>query len=150
VRVRVRNVGSRPGSRGCPFFRTDKILRAAKLTQLDVSGPCEFADKGILLGIEGELGNRARHDTANAMRLILPNGDPDILHDHLFIVGELTRLIIRFHIGNLRVPGATLNACLRRHANSGKMGCTSMSDHKKFFSMPYAVIGGKIAYWTMI
>jgi hypothetical protein len=78
-------------------------------SDLDVSGPCELADKIVLLGIEGELGNRARQNTANAMRLILPDGDPDILHDHLFIVGELMRLVFRFHMGNLRVPDVSLN-----------------------------------------
>ena len=78
-------------------------------SDLDVSGPCELADKIVLLGIEGELGNRARQNTANAMRLILPDGDPDILHDHLFIVGELMRLVFRFHMSNLRVPDVTLN-----------------------------------------
>ena len=78
-------------------------------SDLDVSGPCELADKIVLLSIEGEPGNRARQNTANAMRLILPDGDPDILHDHLFIVGELMRLVFRFHMGNLRVPDVTLN-----------------------------------------
>jgi hypothetical protein len=88
-------------------------------SDLDVSGPCELADKIVLLGIERELRNRARQNTANAMRLIFPDGDPDILHDHLFIVRELMRLVFRFHMGNLRVPDVTLNRLKRlRRGNS--------------------------------
>ena len=59
-------------------------------SHLDVPGPSKASDELVLLSIEGEPGDGSRQDAANTMGLILPDGDPDILDDHFFVVIKCT------------------------------------------------------------